>query len=46
MAAFPGDSLFAKALLCTVSVIMANHVQDGAIRNTFLFECKLLVPCT
>ena len=33
VAASPGDSLFAKALSCAVSVVKADHVQDGAATN-------------
>ena len=46
VAVFPGNSLFAKALSCAISVVKANHVRDGATTNTFLFDCKLLEPCT
>ena len=30
MAASPSDFLFAKALLCAVSVVKGDHVQGGA----------------
>ena len=30
VAASPGDSLFAKALSCIISVVKADRVQDGA----------------
>ena len=30
MAASPGKSLFGKTLSCSVSVVKAGHVQDGA----------------
>ena len=30
VAASPDDLLFAKVLLCVVSVVKAGHVQDGA----------------
>ena len=30
VAASPGKLLFVKALLCTVSVVEASHVRDGA----------------
>ena len=36
MAASPDNSLFAKVLSCLVSVVKADHVQDGAKVSVFM----------
>ena len=43
VAASPGDSPFAKALLCAVSVVKANRVQDGAATSCVRREINVSV---
>ena len=46
LAASPSDLLFAKALLCAVSVVKANYNHEGVATNHELYKrCLLsLVP--
>ena len=43
MAAAPGDSLFAKAILSTVSVVKADRVQGRAATNHVRREISISV---
>ena len=43
MAASPGDSLFAKALSCAISVAKANRVQDRAATSRVQREISVSV---
>ena len=38
-----GDSLFAEALLCAISVVKANRVQDGATTSCVHREISVFV---
>ena len=43
VAASPGDSLLAKAVSCTVSVVKANRVQGGSTTNHVRREVSISV---
>ena len=46
MATSSGNSLFAKALSCAVSVVKANHIQDGAATNCAQRDISVFMATT